>query len=249
MPIVDMDLSQIEWRVACFLGQDKVGIDEIKHDVDFHSDNANRYLVKYIAGSTVKEMRNPAKTIGFGLIFGKTPAGFAADPSFPINDKKICTEIVADFYTKYAGIRDLHERWIAEVKKNGYIVQPTGRIIRFKREKSYDGTMQYNERKIKNYGVQSLAGADIMPLALVVINRRLRAMNHPAKFIIQVHDSAIYDCPWEAVDDLVRVGLGVFNELPELIERYFGFEFNVPLTGEAKVGPTWGTCEEYHLAR
>lgn len=244
MPILDADASQIEWRVAMFLSQDEVGIREIKDGVDFHADNAEKYLVTNIPGSTVTEMRTPAKRVGFGLIYGKTPQGFAKDTLFPINSRDVCQEIVDGFYTKYAKLKQKHDEWIEEVNSTGQIVQPTGRVLAFRRFKNYKGIMAYNLAQIKNYPVQSLATADIMPLAIVTINRKIRQFNIPCKFIMQVHDSCIYDVPSSSIKQLGSLCVSVFRDLPNLIEEYFGFKFNVPLDGEVKAGVTWAKCKK-----
>jgi len=81
---------------------------------------------------------------------------------------------------------------------------------------------------------------------MVVISRRLKKEKlHDVKLINQVHDSVILDAPPKDVERACELVYNVFNELPKLIENYFGFEFNVPLTGECAYGDNWNSLTKW----
>lgn len=244
--IVDCDLAQLEWRIACFLSQDKVGIQEIIDDVDFHLDNAEHYLVPHL-GEDGQYWRTPAKSIGFGLVYGKTPGGFAKDVNFPINNMAACKEMVEGWYNKYYGIKQWHRKLEVEVRNHGELTLPSGRILQFVRHRRRDGSLDYSVPQIKNYPVQSFATADVAPLATVHIARKLKALGSKARINLLVHDSIISDCPKEEVNTFVGVCVGTFRELPKIIERRWGISFNVPLDGDAKAGSTWFTAKKISL--
>jgi DNA polymerase I-like protein with 3'-5' exonuclease and polymerase domains len=91
-----------------------------------------------------------------------------------------------------------------------------------------------------------LCTADVVPLAMVVIHRRLiKEGLTDVKMINQVHDSIIFDSPSKDVDKTCAIAIGVFKELPILIEKYFGFPVNVPFSGEAKIGNDWNNMTKW----
>lgn len=166
-------------------------------------------------------------------------------PAFTLEEWE---EIMARFWAKYSGLHKQHQSWIRTVYRQGYIINPTGRVLRFHKVQKKDGSTGYSNTQAVNYPVQSLATADIVPLAIVVSNKRLRSLDIPFTFINAVHDSLVFDCPTEeATHRTAKVVLSVFRELPKLIKAYFGFDFNVPLDGEAKAGESWGTMTKLKL--
>ena len=239
--ILDCDLSGLEWRVAAFLSQDKIMMQEIIDGCDAHSDNAEQILKD-------RSRRQDAKVVSFRSIYGGSPYAFFMDPNMPNFSLDEWTEIMGRFWEKYKGLHSQHRTWIRTVYAQGYIKNPTGRILTFHKVRKSDGSIGYSNTQAVNYPVQSLATADIVPLAIVVANKRLRKAGIPFDFINAVHDSLVYDCPTEkSTEDTAKVVLGVFRDLPKLIKAYFGFDFNVPLDGEAKAGDTWGTMSRLDL--
>jgi DNA polymerase-1 len=151
--------------------------------------------------------------------------------------------IVDGFLGKYQGLDQWQKDNIEIVERQGYLVQPTGRILTF--HPNPEGF--YSETQIKNYPVQSLATADIMKLAMVVIAKRMRDQGFRSLIIFQVHDSIVLDVIKEELHDLACLCVQTFNELPDLIERTWGFEFNLPLTGDAECGPNYCDTEKMEL--
>ena len=81
---------------------------------------------------------------------------------------------------------------------------------------------------------------------MVVATRRLtKAGLVDTKLINQVHDSLIFDAPRKDVEQVCEIVINTFEDLPKLIESYFGFEFNVPMTGSAKIGETWDDVKDW----
>lgn len=212
---------------------------EIRDGVDIHTENAINFF-----GS--KDYRQDCKVFNFRMIYGGSPYSFFMDSKMPNFSKKKWDGIVDTFYGKYKGLAAFHDNLMKEVRKNGYIINPTGRKLVFEKVLKHGGYWDYNKPNVVNYPVQSLATADIVPLAMVVARRRL-AKYPDVKFIMQVHDSLIWDAPKKDVDVTARTCVEVFRELPDLIEQFFGFEFNVPLSGEAKVGKSWAACKDYDI--
>lgn len=234
--IGNADLSQLEWRVAAYLSQDPVAIHEIKSGVDYHRENA----IKFFGDA---QFRTDAKVFGFRLLYGGTAYGMFMDskmPKFPLSKWE---RIVEEYYTKYSRLRQWQTENIAAVIRNkGWLRLPSGRILTFDRR---EGT--YSEKQIKNYPVQAFATADIMPLAMVVIAKRMRRDGYRSHMICQVHDSIVFDVVRDELDNLARLCVGTFRELPDLMRQFWGIDFNVPLDGEFEAGPDYGSLSKYDI--
>lgn len=233
------DASQLEWRIAAWLAQDQVAMDEIRAGIDCHLDNAVRFFgdAKY---------RQSAKIMTFRLLYGGSAYAFWIDPKMPPFSKKRWNEIVMGYQRKYQGITNWQERNIREVTKNkGYLYSPTGHIYRIPMSphKKFPDTMVYTETCIKNYPVQGTATGDIIPLAMNMLQERID--QDPMSFISsnwmgQVHDSVIFDTMPHEVKRLAFTTIDVFEHLPERISELWNVDFNLPMTGECEWGPDYG---------
>lgn len=238
--IVNADLSQIEWRCPAQLSQDPVMIKEIKAGIDQHIQACTQLMnlpFKSKNDPESKRNRNHAKTFNFRMIYGGTEYGFHRDSNMPRFGLSRWGMVIKAFKRKYAG---LVSWWDANIKHvatgNGTLVLPTGRIYKFQLQT--DG--KYSERQIKNYPVQGIAGADILPLAAVIIWNAVKKLKLTAVPILTVHDSVVFDCPPDEVDTLADICMKVFNNLDKHISQYWGFKWIVPLTGEVECGDNYG---------
>lgn len=163
------------------------------------------------------------------------------DSSMPRFSLKRWEKIVTEYYEKYVGIQTWQANNVRTVTRNGgWLRSPSGRILTFPKE----GWKGYSERKIKNYPVQSFATADIMPLAMVVIFKRMRAQKFRSHMICQVHDSIVFDMYREEMQDLAGLCISTFQELPKLMGQFWKINFNVPLTGDFEYGDDYGTLQK-----
>jgi DNA polymerase I-like protein with 3'-5' exonuclease and polymerase domains len=245
--ILEVDLSQIEWRVAAWLSQDPVILREIKDGVDPHTDNAIKIFGADPNGNPkkFKQLRTIAKIVTFRLLYGGTYLGFYFDQAMPNFSKKKWKQIVDAFWEKYRGLAEWQANNRRTVwKQKGILQNPTGRKFIFRK----DPAKGYKNQQIANFPVQSLATADIMILAMVLIYRKYVEVGFKSLVVGQVHDALVFDCLEEELPAIVKMSIGIFDKLPEYLEKYFGFEFNVPLTGDAEIGKSWGSLEEYKLA-
>jgi len=125
----------------------------------------------------------------------------------------------------------------------------TGREYRFQKYKK-KGIWEYSRPAVCNYPVQGTATADVMPLCMVVIYRRLKReglLDKGVKLINQVHDSIILDAPNKYIDITGELCYNVFNSIPELVSKYFNYEWVVPMDGEIKVGNNWSDMTKLKL--
>ena len=220
--IVEADFAQLEFRVAAFLSQDGVAIEEVSTGFDVHA-----YTSQVITDAGQPTSRQEAKAHTFAPLYGAT--GFGRTPAE--------AEYYTHFTEKYKGIANWHSRLAKEALENKKVVTPSGREFSFPDVQRLESGRVSHFTQLKNYPVQSLATADIVPVALLHIDTLL----HYAKSCIvnSVHDSIVIDMhPME--ERLVLQAIDTTNkELPGLIASRWGIDFNVPLVLEAKIGPNW----------
>lgn len=241
--ILDCDLSQIEWRMAAFLSQDEVMLNEIRGGQDQHAFTCTSSDLMNLP--LTKENRTDAKIFNFRAIYcdpSTAPYAYYMDTKMPDFSQKRWEHIVTGFFRKYAGLSRWHDEIIAEVRRNGILTGPTGRYWKFNKQLKRGGYQDYNVAQIRNYPVQGTSG-DVIKLALVIIRKRAAKLCPRSKFIMTVHDSLIWDSPLTEVRDLAKINIEVFREIPQLTLKHFGFLINCPIDGEADFGPTWGQME------
>ena len=177
--------------------------------------------------------------------YGGTYMGFYMDNRMPAFSKKKWKEVLNNFYEKYTGLAKWHKKLIADAYKHGHYKSPTGRILKFKKVRNkYSGVDEYPRGQVLNYPVQSLA-ADIIHIAMIEAYRWVRKKTTKTQFIMQVHDSMVWDSPSDEVDITCKINQYVFNNLTKYLKQYYDIDFNVPLTGDIQYGNNWGSLKEW----
>ncbi len=220
--ILEADFAQLEFRAAAYLSQDGVAIEEVSTGFDVHS-----YTAQVITDAGQPTDRQTAKAHTFAPLYGATGFGRTAAEA----------EYYTHFTEKYKGIGVWHSRLAKEAVNTRKITTPSGREFAFP-----DVIRKANGRvshftQIKNYPVQSFATADIVPLALLHIDKLLDNMQ--SCVVNTVHDSIVIDVHPDEERSVIEVINKTNNELPNLITIRWGLVFNVPLLLEAKIGPNW----------
>jgi DNA polymerase I-like protein with 3'-5' exonuclease and polymerase domains len=212
---------------------------EILNGIDCHLDNA----IKFFGDA---KFRQVAKIMTFRLLYGGSAYAFYMDPLMPSFSLKRWNEIERQYHQKYCVLQAWQQDNITKVgQNNGVLNSPTGRIytIPMSEHKKFPGTMIYTETCIKNYPVQGTATGDIVPLAIDVMSKRMQ-LNARAymstNWMGSVHDSVIFDTMPHEVKRTAKLGIEVFEDLPEIINDLWGVNFNLPMTGEATAGVTYG---------
>lgn len=238
--IVNVDLSQIEWRMAGEMSGDPTIIREVCEGVDAHSDNAIRFFGDL-------SFRQVAKIFTFGMIYGRTEYGFYNDSKMPEHTLEEWKRIIKEFFKKYGGLKKWQDKNYSTVVKQGYLQNFTGRILTFNRYPQRDGSKSFKKADICNYPVQSMATADMMCIAMVHIMREMKRQGLKSEFILQVHDSMVFDAFENEIDRIAKISIGIFEKLPELVEELFDYKFSLPITGDVEVGLTYGDIVSYNL--
>ena len=246
--IINVDLGQIEWRMAAELSGDPVAIKEIQEGIDAHADNAIKFFGadKYPRDSKeFSKIRTDAKIFLFRMIYGGTAAGFFRDSKMPDFTLEEWKDIVNKFKAKYARLSEWQQENIATVLKQGYLKNFSGRVLTFPKVAKYDGSYGPSDKAICNYPVQSIS-ADMIYIAMQQIMRRIRKAGCKSELILMVHDSMVFDAYENEIDTISKISIEVFEELPKICKELFGYTFSVPLTGDVELGLTYGDIVSYN---
>ena len=222
--IMEADFAQLEFRVAAFLSQDKVAIEEVSTGFDVHS-----YTAKVISDAGQPISRQDAKAHTFAPLYGAS--GFGR------------TEAEAAYYkqftTKYKGISEWHKRLATEILNTGRIKTPSGREFTWPDvQRRRNGSVTFFTQ-IKNYPVQSFATADIVPISLIYIDKLLEKNSMQSCVVNTVHDSIVIDVHPDETDKVIRIVKATNDNLINIINSRWNIDFNVPLLLEAKIGDNW----------
>ena len=220
--ILEADFAQLEFRTAAFLSQDEIAMKEVQEGFDVHS-----YTAEVITIAGLPMSRQEAKAHTFAPLYGAT--GYGRGESIAAYYKH--------FVEKYKGISAWHSRLAKEVLETGIIKTPSHREFSFPDvARRWDGAVTYFTQ-IKNYPVQSFATADIVPLALLHIEKLLQGKQ--SCIVNTVHDSIVIDVHLQEEKYVIEVINRTNESLCSLILRQWGVDFNVPLILEAKIGTNW----------
>jgi len=220
--ILEADFAQLEFRVAAYLSQDETAIKEVIEGFDVHS-----YTAKIISDAGQPTTRQIAKTHTFAPLYGAT--GYGRTPAE--------AKYYEHFLQKYRGIARWHKVLANEAITKGAITTPSGRQFAFPDcTRRKDGSVSHFTQ-IKNYPVQSFATADIVPLVLVEVTRKLTQLK--SIVVNSVHDSFIIDVHPTEVEDVIDVIKVIEGNLVSLMRTRWGIKFNVPLKLDMKIGNSW----------
>ena len=220
--VLEADFAQLEFRAAAYLSQDGVAIEEVSTGFDVHA-----YTAKVITDAGQPTSRQDAKAHTFAPLYGAT--GFGRTPAE--------AEYYAHFTQKYEGVADWHTRLAKEAMNTSKIITPSGREFAFPDVVRKATGKVSHFTQIKNYPVQSFATADIVPIALLHIDKLLDTMK--SCVVNTVHDSIVIDVHPDEEKAVIEVINSTNRDLPSLITTRWGIVFNVPLLLESKIGDNW----------
>jgi DNA polymerase-1 len=234
----EADGSQLEFRVAAHLGNDPVALADIRNpQFDAHYQTAENIYGKP-RSEISKDERTEVKPDTFGPLYGKMRGSPAQTKYFDF------------FRKKYSTIYKVQEGWSHVVLRTKKLVTDWGLIFYWPDTRLENGNYIRNRTNIFNYPVQSLATAEIIPVALCYVWHYFKAFRLRGFLVNTVHDSVIAELPPEE-EEIFRdiceycfTGL-VFNYLA----RVYRIRFRSPLGTETKVGEHWseGTERKYDL--
>lgn len=223
---LDADYSQIELRVLAHCSGDEQLIDAYKEAKDIHRITASQVFHVPFDEVTDLQRRN-AKAVNFGIVYGISSFGLSQDLSIT---RKEAAKYIEDYFQTYPGIKIFLDDTVKHAKEMGYVVTLFGRR-RPVPELSSSNFMQrsFGERVAMNAPIQGTA-ADIMKIAMIGVNRRLKEQNLKSRLVLQVHDELLieaYKPELEIVETILR----------EEMEQ--AASLDVPLEIDMHTGENW----------
>ncbi|MGN1267282.1 MAG: DNA polymerase I [Dorea sp.] len=223
---VDADYSQIELRVLAHCSGDKQLIDAYKEAKDIHRITASQVFHVPFDEVTDLQRRN-AKAVNFGIVYGISSFGLSQDLSIT---RKEAAKYIDDYFKTYPGIKIFLDDTVKHAKEMGYVVTLFGRR-RPVPELSSSNFMQrsFGERVAMNAPIQGTA-ADIMKIAMIGVNRRLKEQNLKSRLVLQVHDELLI----EAYKPELKIVETILRE-----EMEQAAALDVPLEIDMHTGDNW----------
>ena len=233
MPLVNCDVKSLENVVAADLSRDAVMSQEIRDKEDLHANNQKAFKLP---------SRGVAKTLVFRILYGGGAYSFANDPAFTETSTsvKYWEKAIDAFYEKYKGVKEWHAKLIETAQRDGVLTIPSGRQYPIvPTANKWSGGLDWPITVIKNYPVQGF-GADLVMLARLEANKRLKASGLEYKLVSTIHDSIVADCPSKNVQEVGNILFESIREVPNLCKQVFGYTFSLPLTSEVQWGKNKG---------
>ena len=223
---VSADYSQIELRLLAHLSQDPVLVESFQSGQDVHARTAAEIFA--VPVETVSaDQRREAKTINFGIIYGMGAHRLGRSLGIPF---KTAQQYIDQYFARYSGIKGYMDSVLEEARQRGYVTTLQGR-------RRYVPDLQSKNRQIVsaaervaiNTPIQGTA-ADLIKIAMVVIDRRLQQEKLGSRMLLQVHDELLFEVPEEEIKTLTAL-------VREIMESVAALQ--VPLEVEIGHGASW----------
>ncbi len=235
--LLAFDYSQIELRIAAFLSKDEKFIDIFRRGEDVHAAVAAQVFGVPVE-SVTKAMRNQAKVINFGVMYGMGVTALQKNMGV---DRKTAQKFYNDYFEKFHGLAGYLDSVKAAAERNGYTETYFGRRRYFEGLKSKLPFIRAAaERMAINAPIQGTE-ADIVKIAMIRIAAYLREkkLDDSVHILMQVHDEIVL----EARD---AVAEKIIPDIKKIMESIISPKdiFGITISTEAKVGDNWGEMEK-----
>ena len=223
---VDADYSQIELRILAHCSGDEQLICAYREARDIHRITASQVFHVPFEEVTDLQRRN-AKAVNFGIVYGISSFGLSEDLSIT---KKEAAQYIENYFQTYPGIKTFLDLAVADAKEKGYAVTLFGRRRPIP-ELSSGNFMQrsFGERVAMNSPIQGTA-ADIMKIAMIGVNNRLKERQMKSRLVLQVHDELLIEAYKEEVAQVEEILAYEMEHAASLL---------VPLEVDMHVGANW----------
>lgn len=227
--LMTADYSQIEMRIMAHLSGDPGLIDAFNKGEDLH-----RFVGSRIFGvqpsEVTNEMRSKVKAMSYGLAYGLSPFGLAKQLGITAAEAK---QLMSDYFERFGGVRDYLLSVVAQAKQDKYTETIFGRRRPFPDLASPNRVLRENaERAALNAPIQGTA-ADIMKIAMIGVERRVREAGLESRMLLQIHDELMFEVAEgerETLEAIVRE------------EMRDAAELSVPLEVQVGVGANWNAA-------
>ncbi|MBY0374153.1 MAG: hypothetical protein K2Q23_09180, partial [Bryobacteraceae bacterium] len=224
--LVIADYSQIELRLLAHFSKDALLTDAFRKNEDIHTRTAAEVFgVPPLMVDA--DLRRNAKAVNFGIVYGQTSFGLALQLGI---SRKEADEYIKAYFARYSGVRKYLDATIAEVRKTGVSKTLFGRERPIPEINSRNPNARgFAERTAVNTPLQGTA-ADLIKLAMIRIDRRLRTESWQSVMLLQVHDELVFEAPESEAASLAKMVKQEMESVRQL---------NVPLLVETGIGLNW----------
>jgi DNA polymerase-1 len=228
--LVVADYSQIELRLLAHMSRDPVLVDSFQSGEDIHTRTAAEVFgVPPLMVSP--DLRRAAKTVNFGIVYGQTPFGLATQLGI---DRGEAEKYIRSYFERYSGVKRFIQATIEEVRKTGVAKTLLGRERPIPDMHARNpNARSFAERTAVNTPLQGTA-ADLIKMAMIRIDTRLRELRLRSRLLLQVHDELLLESPPPEVEE-------VRSMVKREMERVYTLE--VPLVVDVGVGGDWRSAK------
>jgi DNA polymerase-1 len=220
------DYSQIELRLMAHFSQDPLLVEAYRTGQDIHTLTASE-VFGVPASSMSKETRNRAKAVNFGIVYGISPFGLAANLNIPQSEARL---YIDTYFIRYAGVRQFIDRVLEETRTTQAVRTLFGRVRPIPDIQSRNPNLRgFAERTAVNTPLQGTA-ADMIKVAMLRIHAKLREQKLATKMTLQVHDELLFDVPHDEVETVSAI---VKHEMENVIA------LSVPIVADIGIGQNW----------
>ncbi|MCV7299937.1 DNA polymerase I [Mycobacterium barrassiae] len=224
--LMTADYSQIEMRIMAHLSRDEGLIEAFNTGEDLHTFVASRAFSVPIEEVT-PELRRRVKAMSYGLAYGLSAYGLAAQLKISTEEAKVQME---QYFDRFGGVRDYLRDVVDQARKDGYTSTVFGRRRYLPElDSSNRNVREAAERAALNAPIQGSA-ADIIKVAMINVDAALKEAGLKSRMLLQVHDELLFEVAEgerDTVEKLVRDKMG--NAYP----------LDVPLEVSVGYGRSW----------
>ncbi|MXW00025.1 MAG: DNA polymerase I [Holophagales bacterium] len=220
------DYSQIELRVLAHISGDEALVDIFRHGGDIHRSTAAT-VFGVVPALVTDEQRRASKTINFGIIYGMSAFGLARALGIARGEAQA---FIDAYFERFPGVRAYTEQTLSSAEETLQVETLYGRVRYIPDIKSRNRAVRENARRMAvNARIQGTA-ADLLKLAMIAVDRRLRSELGAARLLLTVHDELVLEAPLADMDALASL---VREEMEGVAD------LSVPLVVDIGTGPDW----------
>ena len=227
--LMTADYSQIEMRIMAHLSQDEGVLEAFNTGEDLHSFVASRAFSVPIDEVT-PELRRRVKAMSYGLAYGLSAYGLAAQLKISTEEAKVQME---QYFARFGGVRDYLHEVVDQARKDGYTSTVLGRRRYLPELDSTNRQVrEAAERAALNAPIQGSA-ADIIKVAMINVDKALKDAGLKSRMLLQVHDELLFE-----------VAPGERDEVEKLAREQMGnaYPLDVPLEVSVGFGRSWDSA-------
>jgi len=224
--MLSADYSQVELRILAHLSRDPALVEAFVQDMDIHTRTASD-VFEVAPEAVTPLMRRQAKAVNFGIIYGISDYGLSQNLNI---SRAQAGRFIEQYFAKFPGVKVYMEESVERARKLGYAETVLGRrrFLPGIRSRNFNDR-SFAERTAMNTPIQGTA-ADIIKMAMVSLQRTLRAGELKARMLLQVHDELIFECPRDEESELAQI-------VRQAMEH--AVRITVPLRVDIHSGASW----------